>query len=117
MTLILCVLISYVYMCPIVPPYQQEQCRDCGKWTIKHRHRSHRCLSCRYKHEKSTTSPTTPLSTTEQQMTKNVSNMMSLLPIHSHHRAPLVHHLSKGLDSTTASNILNTTSSYVRQCK
>ena len=42
---------------------------------------------------------------------------MSLLPIHSHHRAPLVHFLSAGLTSTQAAAILHTSASYVRQCK
>jgi hypothetical protein len=42
---------------------------------------------------------------------------MTDLPSHSHHRAPLVHYLSKGLDSTTAAAILHCSPSYVRQCK
>src|SRR4051812_16781510 len=43
--------------------------------------------------------------------------MMTDLPTHSHHRAPLVHFLSAGLPSTIAAKILHTTPSYVRQCK
>lgn len=42
---------------------------------------------------------------------------MAALPPHSHHRAPLVHHLSKGLISTAAAAILHTSPSYIRQCK
>ena len=42
---------------------------------------------------------------------------MLKLPVHSHHRASLVHHLSRDLPSTTAAKILHTTASYVRQCK
>lgn len=42
---------------------------------------------------------------------------MTDLPAHSHHRAPLVHYLSQGLDSTTAANLLHCSASYVRQCK
>lgn len=42
---------------------------------------------------------------------------MQHLPVHSHHRAPLVHFLSQGLPSTVAPHILATTPSYVRQCK
>ena len=42
---------------------------------------------------------------------------MLKLPVHSHHRASLVHHLSCDLPSTTAAKILHTTASYVRQCK
>ena len=42
---------------------------------------------------------------------------MSDLPVHSHHRATLVHYLSKDLDSETAARVLHTSSSYVRQCR
>ena len=42
---------------------------------------------------------------------------MRRLPVHSHHRAPLIHHLSRDLPSTTAARLLHTTPSYVRQCK
>ena len=42
---------------------------------------------------------------------------MRHLPVHSHHRAPLIHHLSRDLPSTTAAELLHTTASYVRQCK
>jgi hypothetical protein len=42
---------------------------------------------------------------------------MAALPTHSHHRAPLVHFLSKGLDSTTAASLLHCSASYVRQAK
>ena len=50
-------------------------------------------------------------------MTKNVNSLMKQLPIHSHHRAPLIHFLSKDLNSATAANILHTSPSYIRQCK
>lgn len=42
---------------------------------------------------------------------------MALLPPHSHHRAPLLHYLSQGLDSTTAARLFHTSASYVRQCR
>ena len=42
---------------------------------------------------------------------------MHQLPVHSHHRAPLIYHLSRDLPSTTAAKLLHTTASYVRQCK
>lgn len=50
-------------------------------------------------------------------MTRNVSTLMSDLPVHSHHRATLVHYLSRDLDSETAARVLHTSSSYVRQCR
>lgn len=42
---------------------------------------------------------------------------MSQLPVHSHHRAPLVSILAQGLPSTTAAPLLHTSASYVRECK
>ena len=50
-------------------------------------------------------------------MTQNASDLMAALPTHSHHRATLVHFLSKGLDSTTAASLLHCSASYVRQVK
>lgn len=47
----------------------------------------------------------------------NVSSMMAQLPVHSHHRAPLVQALSQDLTSTAAAKALHTSASYVRQCK
>ena len=80
--------------------------------------RGKRCLPCRYKHEQRQPQlPLAPALSTEAIVTRNVSTMMHQLPVHSHHRAPLIHHLSRDLPSTTAAELLHTTPSYVRQCK
>jgi len=42
---------------------------------------------------------------------------MHSLPVHSHHRAPLLHHLAQGLSSTVAATTFDTSSSYIRECK
>lgn len=42
---------------------------------------------------------------------------MATLPVHSHHRAPLVHHLSQGMTSAAAAPLLHTSASYIRECK
>ena len=42
---------------------------------------------------------------------------MAALPTHSHHRAPLVHHLSQGMSSAVAAPLLHTSASYIRECK
>jgi hypothetical protein len=39
------------------------------------------------------------------------------LPVHSHHRAALLHALAKDLPSTTAAKLFGTSDSYVRQVK
>jgi hypothetical protein len=52
-----------------------------------------------------------------EQVGSNASRLMAALPVHSHHRAPLIHYLSEGLDSTTAATLLHTSASYVRQCR
>lgn len=42
---------------------------------------------------------------------------MQSLPAHSHHRAPLLHHLAQGLTSSQASDMLSASASYIRECK
>jgi hypothetical protein len=93
----------------------QERCRgrNCNKWTVKNKH--HLCRQC--DHDRRYATPTRPHISVEQQVARNVTDMMALLPPHSHHRAPLVHFLSRGLDSTAAAHSLGCSSSYVRQCK
>ena len=58
-----------------------------------------------------------PMQSKAEIVFNNVSNMMAELPVHSHHRAPLVHALSKGMSSPAAAAALHTSASYVRQCK
>jgi hypothetical protein len=47
----------------------------------------------------------------------NAVSLVQSLPVHSHHRAPLLHHLAQGLTSTQASEYLISSASYIRQCK
>ena len=63
-------------------------------------------------------SPLTPAISIEQQVTQNASQLICTLSRRTpHHRAPLLHHLSKGLPSTTAAKLFGTSASYVRQVK
>lgn len=93
----------------------QEHCRGlgCGKTIVRNKH--HLCTGCDYLRRYGPRR--TPPITTEQQVTKNVSSLMASLPVHSHHRAPLVHHLAAGLDSKTAGKLLHCSDSYVRGLK
>lgn len=54
---------------------------------------------------------------TSEILARNLRHMMAQLPVHSHHRAPLVQVLSRDLSSTVAAAALHTSASYVRQCK
>jgi hypothetical protein len=51
------------------------------------------------------------------QIGQNATQLMSALPQHSHHRAPLLSILSKNIPSTTAATLLHASSSYIRNCK
>ena len=105
------------YVCILLHP-GQVACSDCGASMRQRSDRGKRCLPCRYKHEQRQPQlPLAPALSTEAIVTRNVSTMMHQLPVHSHHRAPLIHHLSRDLPSTTAAELLHTTASYVRQCK
>lgn len=84
------------------------------------RNSHHLCRKCDYKRKygaqlEETTAPQ-PLSTLEQIGTNAVSLVQSL-PVHSHHRAPLLHHLSQNITSTEAAAAFNTSASYIRECK
>ncbi len=51
------------------------------------------------------------------QMGENASQLMAALPIHSHHRAPLLSILSTNIPSTIASSLLHSSASYIRNAK
>ncbi len=48
---------------------------------------------------------------------QNAVTLVNTLPTHSHHRAPLIHHLAQGLTSTQAATAIKQSASYIRQCK
>src|SRR5680860_99571 len=50
-------------------------------------------------------------------LVRNVGSLMAALPVHSHHRAPLLHALSQHLPSSTAAPLLHASPSYIRDCK
>ena len=91
----------------------QRVCWNCGSTHSRKGHRH--CWPC--EKQRKPTQPATTTLRTKQQVTHNVTELMRTFPPHSHHRAPLVHHLSRGLDSTTAAHLLHCSPSYVRQCK
>jgi hypothetical protein len=114
MLLSVAVCICRVFSCGLV--WLKRRCA-CGRWINRTKDRHLLCRTCRFPAPAPTRSPSPPRPSTPEQVTQNVSEMMAQLPMHSHHRAPLVHHLSKGLSSATAARVLHTTASYVRQCK
>ena len=62
-------------------------------------------------------SPSLATIPTIEQIGSNAVSLVQSLPAHSHHRAPLLHHLAQGLTSTQASEYLGSSASYVRECK
>lgn len=99
---------SVVFHCQFV-------CSDCRQWKRKEQRHGSRCTACHNQHYRGPLQ--TPTLSTEQQVTQNASQLMRALPPHSHHRAPLLHHLSKDLPSKTAAKLFGTSASYVRQVK
>ena len=51
------------------------------------------------------------------QLAENASQLMASLPIHSHHRAPLLSALSRDIPSSAAAPLLHASPSYIRDCK
>jgi len=103
----------------LITPDQQFQCSSCGNYRRLNQRHGRMCCFCNnqvYRHPPSpSTYPLTP--PVNDILARNVSSLMSSLPLYSHHRAPLVNVLSKDLPSTTVAKILHTTPTYVRQCK
>jgi hypothetical protein len=60
---------------------------------------------------------TSSSSSTLETIGSNAISLMQSLPVHSHHRAPLLHHLAQGLTSSQASEYLISSASYIRECK
>lgn len=58
-----------------------------------------------------------PTVDTLTQIGQNASQLMASLPAHSHHRAPLLHHLSQGIPSTVAASLLHAAPSTIRNAK
>jgi hypothetical protein len=52
-----------------------------------------------------------------QLLARNAATMMQRLPVHSHHRAPLLQALSKDIPSTAAAPLLGASASYIRDCQ
>src|SRR5680860_508811 len=50
-------------------------------------------------------------------LVRNVGSLMAALPVHSHHRAPLLHELSRDIPSSAAAPLLHASPSYIRDCK
>jgi len=109
-----------VRCCPSLP--EQRQCPQCGTFKEQQRFHGASCRECyneSHPPHPASAPPSSPHPslTSLEQVGTNASHLLSALPPHSHHRAPLVHFLSAGLDSTTAASLLHTSASYVRQCK
>jgi hypothetical protein len=51
------------------------------------------------------------------QLGQNASQLMALLPVHSHHRAPLLSALSQHIPSSTAATLLHAAPSTIRNAK
>jgi hypothetical protein len=90
----------------------QVQCSECGIWRSKDGHRL--CWSCAHpKHAPQQQETTDPLA----QIGENATQLMAALPVHSHHRAPLLNALSRHLPSTTAASLLHAAPSTIRNAK
>jgi len=78
------------------------------------------CGSCRTKqaHAGQATAPTNqPTPSPQALLLRNVTNLMAELPVHSHHRAPLLQSLSRDIPSAAAAPLLRASASYIRDCK
>ena len=74
--------------------------------------RHSQCSACRYQPKEA--QPTLdPLA----QVGQNACQLMASLPVHSHHRAPLLSTLSQHIPSTTASTLLHAAPSTIRNAK
>ena len=94
-------------------------CSSCGLWKQRRR-RGTICSGCHNKIHRDghqSTSLLSPLLSPQLQLAQNASQLMATLPVHSHHRAPLLHHLSQGMSSADAAPLLHTSASYIRECK
>ena len=102
--------------------FVQGPCKECKKTTSVHRGNVFWCKECKRIYNAQHTSSNKHslalqhLSTLEQIGTNAVS-LVNSLPTHSHHRAPLVHHLTQGITSTQASTVIKQSASYIRECK
>jgi len=89
----------------------QHFCSGCGR-TLGSTHRSKQCTKCQSaaKEEQPSIDPLA-------QIGENATQLMATLPVHSHHRAPLLHTLSQHIPSTTAATLLHAAPSTVRNAK
>jgi hypothetical protein len=91
----------------------------CGRFVRRPSNRSTVCSPCDYRrrHPAPSIAPTPASSTSLETIGSNAVSLLQSLPVHSHHRAPLLHHLAQGLTSTQASEYLISSASYIRECK
>jgi hypothetical protein len=83
----------------------------CGRSFAKDKPSRTECWRCRTKSERPRRID--PLA----QIGENATALMASLPIHSHHRAPLLAALSTSIPSTTAAPLLHASASYIRSVK
>ena len=89
----------------------QHWCSECRK-LLGSNDRHTQCKECRSQ-PPSEQENIDPLA----QIGENATQLMASLPIHSHHRAPLLSILSHNIPSTTASSLLHASASYIRNVK
>ena len=88
----------------------QVCCSQCGRTHSKDGHSL--CWQCRFKPKKNL-----PALDPLAQVGQNACQLMASLPVHSHHRAPLLSALSQHIPSTTAATLLHAASSTIRNAK
>jgi hypothetical protein len=82
------------------------------------KNRLYQCQTCHEKRRaKINLSSSSSTSSILSTIGSNAVSLVQSLPSHSHHKAPLLHFLSKGITSTNASEYFNISSSYIRECK
>ena len=93
--------------------WKQRWCACGQKFPLDDRHKEcHKCRKRRNEHSEDDAPPPPQL-----QLARNASRLMSMLPTHSHHRAPLLHILSDNIPSSAAAGLLHSSASYIRDCK
>jgi hypothetical protein len=93
----------------------QGVCAECHRIFEKDKKSRTKCNTCRKRPR--TPSENDAPSSPQLQLALNASKLMTMLPKHSHHRAPLLTILSDNIPSSAAAGLLHSSASYIRDCK
>jgi hypothetical protein len=93
--------------------WTQRWCECGAKFSPDDRHK--KCHNCRKRRNPPSENDAPP--SPQLQLAHNASKLMTMLPKHSHHRAPLLSILSDNIPSSAAAGLLHSSASYIRDCK